>query len=635
MVWHAETSELEPGPSLRAAVLAARVERHWPTVLHGVRQLYPGHAPALAGALAELVRTSVLQRPAPLFVRDLARDADPGWFQRADNIGYVCYADLFAGTLAGVAERLDYLAELGVRYLHLMPLLRPRDGENDGGYAVAAYDEVNPALGTMADLQSLATALHGREMSLCIDLVLNHTAAEHPWAVKARAGDPAYRDHYLFFPDRTVPDRYETTLLEVFPTFAPGNFTWLPDLRQWVWTTFHEFQWDLNWASPHVFQAMFEVMLQLADQGVDVLRLDAAPFMWKREGTICQNEPEVHVLLTTLRALMSIAAPATAFKAEAIVAPEQLTPYLGAGEPERHECDLAYNNQLMVMLWSSLATGDAKLMANALRRIGPIPSGAAWVNYVRCHDDIGWAIMPADSQSVGWDSFAHRDFLLQFFSGTFPQSFAEGAIFQYNPETGDGRTSGTAASLSGIERALTDGDEVHLQIACARLELLYAVVYAYGGVPLLYMGDELGLCNDAGYLADPAKADDNRWMHRPRMDWAVAERRNVQGTLEARLFAMFASLATDRASTGALDASGQLVVLQPSDPHVLAFTRTHPAHGTFAMLANFGHATTVVGLEALLGASAAGAQVRRARAATVADGTATLAPHGYLWLTQP
>lgn len=614
-------------------MLAARRRRHWATVESGLRLLYPNDATSLAATLDDLVAAHVNHRSDELFARDLVREADPHWFQAPDQIGYVCYADRFAGTLAGVVSRLDYLAELGITYLHLMPLLRARDGENDGGYAVAAYDEIDPRLGTMEDVAALARALHERDMNMCIDLVLNHTAAEHTWAQRAREGDAAYRNRYLFFPDRTMPDRYELTLLEVFPTFAPGSFTWLPDIEQWVWTTFHEFQWDLNWANPDVFRSMFEVMLHLADQGVDMLRLDAAPFMWKREGTICQNLPEVHVLLTTLRALMSIAAPATSFKAEAIVAPEELTPYLGAGAPLRHECDLAYNNQLMVLLWSSLATGDAELMGNALARMGQIPPWSAWVDYVRCHDDIGWAITPADAASVGWSSSSHREFLLQFFAGEFPGSFAKGAIFQLNPETGDGRTSGSAASLCGIERALDDGDDEHLGIACARLELLYAVVYAFGGIPLLYMGDELGLRNDASYRDDPAKATDNRWMHRPSMDWTVADRRHSAGTLEARLFEMFAALGVARAGIAALHAAGRLTVHRSPDPHVLCFARTHPAHGTFTMMANFGHATAVV---ALADVAAVGAEIRRSADATITpDGVAQLGANGYLWLATP
>ena len=616
---------------MRGAVLAARMRRQWATVEHGVMALYPEGGGWLLARLHEMVTTCVASRAPQLFVRDVAREANPGWFQGSDQVGYVCYTDLFAGTIPGVGERVDYLAELGITYLHLMPLLRPSDGANDGGYAVASYDEVDPRLGTMADLASLANQLHDRTMNLCIDLVVNHTAAEHPWALEARAGNPEYRDFYLFFPDRVLPDVYEATLLEVFPTFAPGNFTWLTDRKEWVWSTFHDFQWDLNWANPNVFRAMFSVMLHLAEQGVDVLRLDAAPFMWKREGTTCQNLPEVHTLLTTLRALMSVAAPATAFKAEAIVAPDELVGYLGAGEPARHECDLAYNNQLMVMLWSSLATGDAQLMANALGRMGAIPAYAAWVNYVRCHDDIGWAITPADAASVGWNELTHRNFLLSFYSGEFPGSFATGAMFQFNPETHDGRTSGSAASLCGIERALADDDMVHLDVACARLELLYAVIYAYGGIPLLYMGDELGVRNDTSYLDDPAKADDNRWMHRPCMDWSVVARRHVAGTLEARLFAVFAGLGADRAAIGALNASGRFAVLPSADGHLLCFTRSHPAHGRFTMIANFGHGTSVLRL-ADVGAS--DAVVARAAGASVSpEGVAQLAANGYLWLT--
>jgi len=625
------TAEDDELGSIRSHVLSARLQRHWPTITHGLTALYPEGGDSLAAELLAMVTASVAARPPQLFVRDLAREANPGWFQGPDQVGYVCYTDLFADTLVGVVGRLDYLAELGVSYLHLMPLLRPRAGANDGGYAVASYDEVDPRLGTMDDLAALAHQLHQREMNLCIDLVVNHTAAEHPWALRARACNPEYVDFYMFYPDRVMPDLYETTLLEVFPTFAPGNFTWLPDRQEWVWTTFHDFQWDLNWSNPKVFAAMFAAMLHLAEQGVDMLRLDAAPFMWKRTGTICQNLPEVHTLLTTLRALMSVAAPATSFKAEAIVAPEELTQYLGAGDPTRHECDLAYNNQLMVLLWSSLATGEAELMTNALGRMGPIPSHASWVNYVRCHDDIGWAITPADAASVGWDQLTHRDFLLSFYSGDFDGSFATGDVFQYNPETHDGRTSGSAASLCGIDRALADGDLVHLDIACGRLELLYAVVYAYGGVPLLYMGDELGMRNDLSYLADPAKADDNRWMHRPRMDWAVAEQRHVAGTLEARLFALFAGLAADRAAIGALHGSGRFAVLPSPDRHVLCFTRSHPAHGRFTMVANFGHATAVVRLADVCAGESVVA--RSAGASVSSEGIAQLAANGYLWLT--
>jgi len=347
---------------------------------------------------------------------DRRREIDSSWFQRSRLVGYVCYVDRFATTLAGVQKRLDYLADLGVTYLHLMPLLRPREGENDGGYAVADYRQVDPRLGSMADLRKLADALHERGMSLCVDLVLNHTAREHPWARAAMAGDPEHRDFYLVFGDRELPDAYERTLPEVFPDHAPGSFTFVPEMGGWVWTTFHDYQWDLNYANPRVFAAM----LHLANQGVDILRLDAVPFTWKRMGTNCQNQPEAHLLLQAFHGLVRLAAPAVAFKAEAIVAPEQLVQYLGAHDRFRPECDLAYNNQLMVMLWSSLAAKDARLATAALQRLRPPPATTGWCTYVRGHDDIGWAVSDADAAAVGWNAFAHQRFSTTSSAGAFP-----------------------------------------------------------------------------------------------------------------------------------------------------------------------------------------------------------------------
>ena len=572
----------------REALVDARRRRWWPTVQHGLGVLYGAAAAGVDAELDRIVGRFTAARPDRLWHRDLARQADPQWFQRSEQIGYVCYADRFAGSLAGVADRLGYLGELGVTYLHLMPVLRARDGENDGGYAVQAYDEIDPRLGTMADLAGLSAALHAAGIDLCIDLVVNHTAAEHPWAVAARAGDPRYAGYYFMFPDREMPDRYERTLREVFPDFAPGNFTWLDDARRWVWTTFHEFQWDLDWSNPAVLVEFVEIMLRLADHGVDVLRLDAVPFLWKREGTACENLPEVHTLLTTLRAVMAVAAPATIFKSEAIVSPEDLVGYLGAGDPPRHECDLGYNNQWMVQLWSTVATGDTRVLGHAMRRLAPIPPWTAWVNYLRCHDDIGWAVMDADAAAAGWDGFEHRTFLNSFYSGEFPSSYSRGEMFQFHPDTGDGRISGTAAALCGVQWAIDAADDRALDAALRRLELLYAGVYGFGGIPLVYMGDELGLVNDTTYLADPARHDDNRWMHRPTMDWAVAERRHRMGTVEHRVFAMFTALAAARRSIGALDASIPTSVVDVGDRQLLVTSRTHPLHGRFVTVSNVG-----------------------------------------------
>lgn len=578
--------------TLEGEAFLARLEVVGPDLVEALREVY-GDRVAVDDFVADLVADALntaAARSEELQVLDRRREVDPTWFLREDMIGYVCYADRFADTLAGVGKHLDLLDELGVRYLHLMPLLKPREGENDGGYAVEDYDAIDPRLGTMADLESLAAALHERETALCVDLVLNHTAREHEWARKALAGDPTYRAFYRFFPDRTEPDAYERTLPEVFPDMAPGSFTHLPETDEWVWTTFHEFQWDLDWSNPAVFRAMVGVLFRLVDHGVDVVRLDAAPFLWKRLGTDCQNQPEAHRILQAIRALTRLARPGVVLKAEAIVGPDLLVPYLGGRERFRPECDLAYDNQLMVMLWSALAARDATLPAQALGRRRTPPAGTGWVTYVRCHDDIGWAVADEDARAVGWDPFAHRRFLARFYAGDHEGSFARGLYFQANPATGDARTSGTAASLAGLEAALDGGDDAMVDAALTRLETLYAVAYSFGGIPLIYMGDEIALLNDRDWAADPARADDNRWMHRPPMDWTIAARRNDPTTVEGRMFAALCSLGEARRSTQALRSDGTSTVLPISNPHVLAFLRTHPRAAPVLVLANFSDA---------------------------------------------
>ncbi|WP_181784343.1 alpha-amylase family protein, partial [Pseudonocardia pini] len=556
----------------------------------------------------------------PLRELDRRREIDPHWYQHPRMVGYVAYVDRFADTIRGLHERLDHLAELGVTYLHLMPLLRPREGENDGGYAVVDYGAVDPRLGTMADLEELAAALRERGMSLCVDLVLNHTAKEHPWAREWVAGGNAF---YTAFPDRTMPDAYEATIPDVFPDRAPGSFTWVDEVQGWVWTTFWDYQWDLDYTDPEVFAAMLGTVLDLADRGVEIVRMDAVPFMGKRLGTTCQNQPEVHDILQAMHAAARLAAPATVFKAEAIVAPEDLVPYLGGHPRERPECELAYHNQLMVLLWSCLATRDARLAVQALRRMAPIPTGSSWATYVRCHDDIGWAVSDVDAAAVGWSGPAHRRFLNDFYAGRFPGSFARGALFQENPETGDARISGTAASLCGID---TDEDT-----GIRRLVLLHAVTCGFGGVPLLYMGDELGLRNDLSYLADPTLADDIRWMHRPRLDEAAFDRRHDPSSVEGRVFGLLRGLTATRAELPALHASAPADVLVLDDPHVLAWRRRPSHSGAFLGLANMAEhpasvpAELVAGLDTVLSMDG-GVEVR--------DGRAHLPPLSWAWLAE-
>ena len=576
-----------------------------------LRQLYPEHdVEVLEQRILDVLTVAASCRKPALLDLDARREVQPTWFQDADQTGYVAYVDRFAGSLAGVVSHLDHLEGLHITYLHLMNVLRARDGANDGGYAIVDYLDVEPALGTRADLEYLADDLHRRGISLCLDLVMNHTAAEHPWAMAARTGSLAHRDRYLVFTDRELPDRYEQTLPEVFPEIAPGNFTWDDQLAGWVWTTFHTYQWDLNYANPDVFVDMLQVMLDLANLGVDVLRLDAIAFTWKRIGTNCQNQPEAHLIAQALRAYLSVAAPGVVLKAEAIVSPRDLVQYLGAHRNQRDECHLAYHNQLMVMLWSSFATGDARLATESLALLPPTPRDAGWVSYLRCHDDIGWAIDDHVAEQVGLDGPAHRRFLAEFYRGDSRGSFARGVAFSSNPDADDERTCGTAASLAGIERARGDGDEVALDLAVRRLLLGYAVISSFGGIPLLYMGDEIAMVNDWSFGDEADLAEDSRWVHRPFMDWTAVARIGSEsgsasgsgsgsGSVERRVYDGIRHLFAVRRRTPALSGGGETYLHRHDQLPILAFERRHPVHGRFYGIANIGTAAVSVTADAL------------------------------------
>ena len=570
--------------------LLARFDRWAPDLWDGLATVYD--ASAVLPSVADVLITVHRARSARLRQRDRERLLRPDRFQAADAIGYVAYADLFAGDLNGIRRHIDYLRGLGVTYLHLMPLLTPRPGPNDGGYAVMDYRSVRDDLGTMDDLASLAIDLHDNGISLTLDLVLNHVAREHEWAQKARAGIDRYRDYFYVFPDRTIPDQYEQTLPEIFPTFAPGNFAWDDALQAWVWTTFNEWQWDVNWSNPDVFAEYADVIGFLANQGADCVRLDAIAFTWKRMGTNCQNQPEVHALTQALRAAAHIMAPSLIFKAEAIVGPKDVVAYLGQGEHAGKVSDLAYHNSLMVQIWSALAARDGRLLATALSRFAPIPVTGAWATYLRCHDDIGWAIDDADAADVGWNGFAHRAFLADFYAGDFDGSFSRGMHFQSNPETGDRRTSGSAASLAGIEAALESDNPVVLETALARLTCAYAMVFGFGGLPLLYMGDELGMLNDHSFEDDPSKADDNRWLHRPAMDWSLADAHATTGGVADRVFTAITGLIQARKGLPALHASVPTEAAVTADPAVLVFRRRHAA-GSIVQVYNLSESTRV------------------------------------------
>jgi len=557
----------------------------WPMLeaLYGQRAEYGGFRDALLKAM----RKAWKDRAPDLKRLDLKRDLEPDWFQRSDMAGYVFYIDRFAGTLSKVLEKLDYLEELGITYVHFMPCLKPRPGDSDGGYSVMDYRAINPAYGTMTEFEAVTEELRKRGISVCIDLVLNHTAKEHVWAKKAVKGDAKYQDYYLMFDTPDLPKRYEETLVEVFPDNAPGNFTHYPDFGKWVWTTFNEHQWDLNWANPQVFLEIAEIMLFLANRGVDVLRLDAVAFMWKRMGTRCQSEPEVHMLLQALRAVCRIACPAVLHLEEAIVAPAEMLPYLGRGKHDGKEGNLAYHNSLMVQFWSALATRDTRLMTHVMGTHFPDRlTNATYATYIRCHDDIGWAVTDEDAAALHLSGPAHRAFLSDFYDGTFPGSFARGALFQENPATGDKRISGSFASLAGLERALAEGDAAGVDLAVQRILMGHAMIAAFGGIPLIYMGDELALLNDYSYRDVPEHAHDSRWLHRPRMDWALAEGRHEGDGPSARVWRGVRHVLARRRAVPALHGGIPVRIVACDAPQVFAFRREAPT-GVVLCLFNF------------------------------------------------
>jgi amylosucrase len=539
---------------------------------------HPDYA-AFRADLAEALAEAWAARPADLKLLDLQRDLEPDWFQRADMAGYVFYIDRFAGTLKGLLKRLDYLSELGITYVHLMPCLKPRPGDSDGGYSVMDYRKINPDYGTLADFKAVSAAFRARGISLCIDLVLNHTAKEHGWAKKAAKGDPEAQAMYWMFDTDEEPQAYSETLVEVFPDNAPGNFTHYP-FGKWVWTTFNEHQWDLNWSNPRVFLEITKIMLFLANCGVDVLRLDAVAFMWKRLGTRCQSEPEVHMILQALRACCRIAAPAVIHLEEAIVSPQEMLPYLGRGRHDGREGNLAYHNSLMVQFWSALATRDTGLMTHVLSTHFPERlTNATYATYIRCHDDIGWAVTDEDAREMGMDGPAHRTYLSEFYEGSFEGSFAQGVPFQINEATGDKRISGSFASLAGLEKG-------QAALAVQRILMGHALIASFGGIPLIYMGDELAMPNDYSYRDRADHAHDSRWVHRPAMDWHRAEARHAGSTPASEVYLGTQHILARRKATPDLHAANPTRVLDSGNPALLAVAREAPT-GTILCLFNF------------------------------------------------
>lgn len=563
-------------------VFASRMERYFGDLFQILHDLYSGyydfffHLENIMAAATQMW----IDRPDELKALDATREADPHWFTSSRIIGYAMYADLFAGGLHGIRERIPYLKELGVTYVHIMPPFRSPDGDNDGGYAITSYRDIHPALGTMNELVELARDLRAHGISLCLDFVFNHTADEHEWARKALAGDPDFQEYYRMYESREMPDQFEKTLQSIFPDEHPGCFTYQSRIRKWVWTTFKTNQWDLNYENPVVFNRMAEEMLFLANQGVEVLRLDAVAFLWKRLGTNCENLPEAHKIIQAFNLLIRITAPALVFKSEAIVHPDEVAKYISTDE-----CQISYHPTLMALLWNSLATRKVDLLRHTMQKRFAIDPDCAWVNYVRCHDDIGWTFSNEDAEEVGMHPDHHRHFLNQFYTGNHEASFATGLPFQSNPETGDMRISGTCASLSGLERALDSKDGLEMELALRRILLIHGVLFTIGGIPLIYSGDELGAVNNYDFRESAEKARDTRWVHRAPFDWEAAEGRNDPSTWRGRLFHGLLRLSQLRQTNLAFTRS-ETEIVDVENTHVFAYFRHHPEQTTL-MLANF------------------------------------------------
>lgn len=596
----------------------ARLDRNFITVFAIFAELY-GYRNDCLDQMVDLVTMcgkSWLERDLELKRLDKVRELDPDWYLSNQMLGGVCYVDRYARNIAGIKAKLPYFIELGLTYLHLMPLFKSPKPLNDGGYAVSSYRDVDQDLGTLEDLRELAAEMRKVGISLVVDLVFNHTSNEHEWATKATQGDAECSAMYWIFPDRTVPSAFEEHTREIFPDDHSGSFIQLKDGR-YVWSTFYHFQWDLNYSNPAVFRSMAAEMLFLANVGIDFFRMDAVAFMWKKMNTDCENLPEVHKLLRALNALCRIAAPSVLFKSEAIVHPDFVVQYI-----DRYECQLSYNPLEMALTWEALATRDVSMLGQAMERRHNIAGGCAWVNYVRSHDDIGWTFSDEDALELGKQGGNHRKFLNAFFVNRHPGSFARGVPFQDNLKTGDCRISGTTASLAGLESG-QDG-------AVERILLAYSIAMSSGGIPLIYLGDEVGQLNDYSYLNDEFKMNDSRWVNRPWYPEQRYKQRHDRNTIPGRIYAEMRHLIQLRKSAEEI-AGGRVIGFYTGNSTILGYQRQGPER-TLLCLCNFSDESQWIRRERFQSLPASAHDLVTATAINLRDAGIHLKAHQYLWL---
>lgn len=502
---------------------------------------------------------------------DQRREENPSWYRKNDMLGMMLYIGQFAGNLKGVKKKLAYLKECNVNCVHLMPFLDSPEGRSDGGYAVADFRRVKPELGTMEDLESLADECHKNQMSLCMDFVMNHTSEDHPWARRARSGDGEYMSRYFFYDSYEIPEIYEKTVPQVFPTTAPGNFTYLPEMGHYVMTTFYPYQWDLNYANPRVFNEMMYNFLYLANRGMDVIRIDAVPYIWKTIGTSCRNLPQVHTIVRMMRMISEIVCPGVVLLGEVVMEPEKVVPYFGTvGKPE---CHMLYNVTTMATTWNSVAARDIRLLKMQLNTISRLPKEYTFLNYLRCHDDIGWGLDYNTLKNWGMREVPHKKFLNDYFTGKIEGSVSRGELYNEDPVTQDARFCGTTASMCGIESAGFEGDEQKLESAVRKDLMLHAYMFMQSGIPMLYSGDEIGQVNDYSYKEDPAKKEDSRYLHRGKFRWEIVDNCKNPDSVHGKLFQGLSRLENIRRQEKVFDADAEMQVIETGDDSVLCIKR--------------------------------------------------------------
>ncbi len=543
--------------------------------IHSLFVTLYGHRDDVKFQLLRLVETMArgyIDRSSVLESLDIQREDDYNWFLSQKWVGMAVYSNGFAENLSDLVNKIGYFQELGINMVHILPILRCPAGKSDGGYAISDFRQIDERVGTIADLRQIAEEFRKRDILLVLDIVLNHTSDEHDWAKRAIAGEQHYRDYYHIFESRDIPDVFEQSMPEIFPESAPGNFTWNEAMGQWVMTVFHDYQWDLNYSNPAVFIEMLDVLLFWANQGVDVLRLDAVAFLWKKLGTTCQNERKAHLILQLMKDCCQVTAPGVLFIAEAIVAPTEITKYFGEDAIVAKECEIAYNATLMALLWDSVATRNTRLLSQGLKSLPNKLERATWLNYVRCHDDIGFGFDDRDIEQAGYEPRAHRRFLIDYFKGDF-DAIPRGLAFMPNDTTGDARICGSLASLVGLESALESKDQKLIATAISRILLMHSIILSFGGIPLIYNGDALGVLNDYSFYHDPSKCNDNRWVHRPKINWDRAELRRKQGTVEFSIFTAMTKMIAIRKEISAFADFNNREILQLDHEYLLAFVR--------------------------------------------------------------